>query len=403
MDNLFIARQPIYNQKNAVMGYELLYRSNSDNHAVFTDGDQASCETILNTFMHIGIDSLTGSSLAFINLPREFIVNDSLTPMFNEQAVLEVLEDVEPDEVVINGIKRLKSEGYKIALDDFIYRDELIPFIELADFIKIDVLSLDRAAVEQQLKLLSPYKTLLVAEKVETLELYEFCRNLNFDYFQGFFFCQPEMLKQKALPSNKLVTLNLINRLQNPEITSEELEQILVQDITLSYKLLRYINSASFSLRREVDSIKDAIVLLGLNNLKDWITLIMMSKVIESKPTELIVIGMIRGKMCELLAERNHPEIKHQMFIIGLFSVLDALMDQPMIDLLDTVTLSTEVKFALLDKAGIHGDIYNNALLYEKCNWQELSKAKINSVEYIQSYLTAVHWADQSLKALLND
>ena len=402
MDQLFVARQPIYDREKAVMGYELLYRNNEINEARFSDENKASCETILNSFIHIGIDNIVGSALAFINLPREFVVNHSLTPMFKEQSVLEILEDIEPDQAVITGISNLKSAGYKIALDDFLYSDAFIPFVELADFIKIDVNLMSKGEIKQQFNYLKPYSARIIAEKVETHEIYHFCKSLGFDYFQGFFFCHPEMLTQKSLPSNKVVILNMLSRLQDPKITSDELEQILIQDITLSYKLLRYINSASFSLRREVDSIKDAIILIGIENLKDWVSLIMMSRVIESKPTELMVTGMIRGKMCELIAQNRHPDISHQMFIIGLFSVLDALMDQPLIDLLDTVILSTPVKLALLDKSGVQGEIYKHVLQYEKSSWDELLAAKIDTEEYIHSYLKAVLWADQSMSALLD-
>ena len=401
MDHLYIARQPIYDLKKAVMGYELLYRSNAVNQANIIDADQASCETILNSFMHIGIDNIVGSALAFINLPREFVVNDNLTPMFRDQSVLEILEYVKPDDEVIEGLKRLKSEGYRIALDDFVFRKKLIPFVELADFIKIDVRTLTKTEIEKQVALLKPYNVKLIAEKVETHEAYQDCFDLGFEYFQGFFFCYPVMLTRKSLPSNKLVILNIINKLHEPDIGSDELEKILVQDIALSYKLLRYINSAAFALRREVDSIKEAIILLGMDNLKNWVTLIMMSRIIESKPAELIVTGMIRGKMCELLAENKHPEIKHQMFIIGLFSVLDALMDQPLIELLDNVILSTPIKLALLDKSGTQGEIYQHVLQYEKCNWDELNTLNVNTDEYTQSYLKAVNWADQSMEALL--
>lgn len=403
MDQLFIARQPICDRNKDVMAYELLYRNNAINEANFIDDDQASCETIINACMHIGLENLVGSAQAFINLPREFIVNEKLTPMFEQQIVLEILEDIQPDDEVINGIKRLKSEGYKIALDDFIYRDDLIPLLELADYIKFDTIIMTSAELEQQFNLLKSYPAKLLAEKVETHEMYQFCYDLGFDYFQGFFFFYPILLKQKSLPSNKLVILNIINKLQNPDIDADKLETILVQDIALTYKLLRYINCAAFALRREVDSIKDAIILLGINNLKNWVSLIMMSKIVEDKPTELIVIGMIRGKMCELLAEKYHPEIKHQMFVIGLFSVIDALMDQPLVDLLDTVTLSDPIRLALLDKAGVQGEIYQRVLQYEKCNWDELTESGVDANEFIQTYLTAVHWADQSMKSLLGD
>lgn len=400
MDHSYIARQPIYDLNKSVIGYELLYRSNAINMANINDADQATCETILNTFMHIGIDNIVGSALAFINLPREFVINDKLTPVLREQSVLEIHESIQPDKEVIKGLKRLKSEGCQIALDDFVFRNEFIPFIELADYIKIDVRTLMKTQIEHQVTLLKPYNVKIIADKVETHDAYQDCIDIGFEYFQGFFFCHPVMLTRKTLPSNKLVIINLINKLHNPDTDSGELEKILAQDIALSYKLLRYINSAAFALRREVESIKEAIILLGMDNLKNWLSLILMSRIVDSKPTELITTGMIRGKMCELLAENEHPEIKHQMFIIGLFSVLDALMDQPLIDLLDNVTLSTSIKLALLDKTGIQGEIYQHVLQYEKCNWDELNNSNVNVDEYTQSYLNVVNWADQSINAL---
>ena len=187
MDHLYIARQPIYDLNKAVMGYELLYRTSAANQANVIDADQASCETILNSFMNIGIDNIVGSALAFINLPREFVINDCLTPMLSDQSVLEILEYVQPDQDVINGLKRLKSEGYRIALDDFVFHNELIPFIELADFIKIDVRTLTKTDLERQVDLLKPYNVKLIAEKVETHQAYQDCLDLGFGYFQGFF------------------------------------------------------------------------------------------------------------------------------------------------------------------------------------------------------------------------
>lgn len=401
MEELFIARQPIYDAQLGVIGYELLYRSGDMDRAVFDDGNLASCETIMNTFMHIGVDTLVGSNLAFINLPTQFITNPALTPMLREQSVLEILEDVEPTEQVIQGIQRLKSEGYKIALDDFEYDDKYIPFLQLADFIKLDVNTRSEDELAQQLQIVSPYNAKLVAEKVETQELYNICKQLGFEYFQGFFFCHPQLVRHKHTPANKLVVLNLLSKVQNPDLDFDEFESILAQDVTLAYKLMRYINSAAFPFRREVDSIKDAIVLLGIKNMKDWVTLIMMSKIIENKPDELIVTAMIRGKMCELLAEKYQPDIKHQMFIVGLFSVLDALMDMPMSDLLDSITLSAPVKLALLDKTGRHGEIYQQVFFYEHSSWDELNSEGFDQHDLMMHYLEAVNWADTHIQALL--
>lgn len=400
MENLFIARQPIYDKQLKVIGYELLYRNGDVDQAVFDDGDQASCETILNTFMHIGIDNIAGSALAFINLPAEFVINESLTPMFREQTVLEILEDVQPTEAVIAGLRQLKSQGYRIALDDFSYNESLVPLLELADFVKVDVIDNDEQQLRQLLQVLERYPVKVIAEKVETQEIYSLCENLGFRYYQGFFFCKPQLVKQKHVPANRAVVLNLLNKLQDSDLDYEELETILAQDVTLSYKLLRYINSAMFSLRREIDSIRDAVVLLGLDNVRQWLSLILMSKMVESKPDELIVTALVRGKMCELLAARRYPHIRPQMFIIGLFSVLDALMDTPMIDLLDTVTLSSAIKMALLDRVGEHGEIYQMVLDYERCQWDRLLNGEVPVAELVDCYIEALEWADRSIHAL---
>lgn len=401
MENLYIARQPIYDRQLKVIGYELLYRDSDTDRAVFSDGDLASSQAILNSFLHIGIDNLTGSALVFINLPEGFITKEALTPMFREQCVLEVLENVEPTEEVIAGVKRLKELGFKIALDDFEYQDKFRPLMKLADFIKVDVLGKDKRQLTREVTFLRAMSVKLIAEKVETQEMKQLCEELGFDYFQGYFFCRPQTLTHRNVAANKAVVLNLIAKLQQDDTSLEEVERILAQDVALSYKLLRYINSAAFSLRREVESIKDAIILLGLDNVRNWLTLIVMTRLDKSKPRELIVVAMIRARMCELLAQDSHPEFSRQMFIIGLFSVLDALMDQPMIDLLDTVILSTPIKLALLEHAGPQGAVLNTVLAYERMDSQRLAESEFEPQVISSAYFEAVKWADQSLHMLI--
>jgi len=401
MENLYIARQPIYNKSFEVFGYELLYRNGAVNEAIIDDANQATCETILNAFMHIGIDSLVGSTLAFINLPKEFIINESLTPLFNSQSVLEILKDVEPTPEVIDGLKRLKKQGFKIALDDFVYRDSHQPLLELADIVKLNVIALSEELVREEYARVRQFEHIkILAEKVETQEMKELCLELGFDYFQGFFFCKPQLVKEKQVVSNKTVVLNLLNKIQSPDLDYDEFQTILYQDVALSYKLLRYINSATFSLRCEVDSIKDAVVLLGQDNIKKWLSLILMSRMGKDKPNELIVVALTRARMCELLAEELHPDIQPKIFIVGLFSVLDALMDTPMTDLLDTVILSSAIKFALLDHEGRHGEILDIVLAYEQFRFDELDNFTMINQKLRQYYLDSVEWADQSVKSL---
>lgn len=403
MNDIYIARQPIYDSSLEIIGYELLYRSSEVNAASFEDGDIASCETIVNSFIHIGIDNLVGTALAFVNLPSEFILNNSLIPMFHEQTVLEVLEDVEPTDDIISGLLSLKSKGYKIALDDFVYSEKLVPLIEIADFIKIDVLEYTQKELIKLIKKLrGKYTAKLIAEKVETKEIFDYCNELNFDFYQGYFFCYPQMVVEKNIPGNKMVVLTLICLIQDPNVEIEELEEILAQDVSLTYKLLRYINSAAFTLRREINSLKDAIVLLGLEAIKNWASLILMSNIFDDKPQQLLVTALIRAKMSELLSHHINPDLEKQAFICGLFSVLDALMDKPMVDLLDTVILSTQIKLALLDHEGELGIIISNCILYEKAQFELLSDDNSNTVYFNESYLAAVKWADVTIRELQN-
>lgn len=401
MDNLYLARQPIYDRHQTVMGYELLYRNSMINTANVQNDNQATLDTILNSFMHIGIENIVGSSLAFLNLPVDYVTNQTLTPMFKGQCVLEILESVPPTTQVISGLKYLKQQGYRIALDDFEYTPRHSAFLELADFVKLDVNEKSEQEIRGQLAQLAHHKVKVVAEKVETPDMHELCKQMDFDYFQGYFYCHPQIITQKHIPANKLVVLNLLAKLQNPAVELSDLESILSQDISLTFKLMRYINSATFSRRKEINSIKDAVVLLGLNNVRNWLSLILMSKVISNKPAELIVTAMVRGKMCELLAAKQAPEVASQMFITGLFTVIDALMDMPMADLLDTIILSTPIRLALLDKAGKHGDILQQVLLYEEGNWDELLKSSTCPDIYRNLYLESIRWADYTTAALV--
>ena len=401
MQDIFIARQPIYDSRLEVIGYELLFRASDTYFAEFTSGHEASARVIVNSFINIGIERLVGSSLAFINVPEQLVLNDALLPMFHEQTVLEVLEDIPPSPEVIAGLRRLKSRGFKIALDDFVYRPAYRPFLELADFVKIDIENMRPDAIAEQLAQLRSYPAMLVAEKVETEDMYVLCKAQGFRYFQGYFFCRPRTLTERTLPPNEAVVLALLQQLNDPALDASDLEKSLAVDVTLSYKLLRYVNSAAFSLRREIESLKDAIVLVGLNTIRNWATLILLGSINTGRPRELIKVAMIRARMCELLAEKQNPAIKPQMFIVGLLSVLDAIMEIPMANLLDHLALSAPIKFALLQQEGEHGALLQQTILYEQARWETLLGMGVDRESVVSAYLEAVRWADSGIDALL--
>lgn len=399
MDNIFIARQPIYDKSIQLVGYELLYRAGDSDKAEFSDGDLASSEVILNSFVNVGIDGLVGSAEAFINITEAFILNESLTPMFENQVVLEILENIKPTKEVITGVKRLKEQGFKFALDDFKYSSEYNELLALVDYVKLDVIQLSTTEVIEQIKHLENFNVSLVAEKVETPELFSFCKELDFDYFQGFHFCKPQLVKKKHIPANKLVVMDVFKKLENPDFDFDELEKSVAQDAVLTFKLLRYVNSAAFAQRKEIESIREALILVGGATVKKWAMLILMTQMAEGKPQALLVTALVRARMCELVAI-SEGKGNEQMFMIGLLSLLDALMDMDMIDLLDELTLSASIKYALLDYEGENGARLKNVILYEKGKWNDLLQYDVDAEQYSACYVDAVKWADSTIHSL---
>ena len=399
MENIFVARQPIYDRNNQLIGYELLYRAGDTDVAEFDCGKLASSQLILNSFMDIGFDGLAGSNLAFINITEDFILDEALTPMFEKQTVLEVLEDIKPSKKIVEGVKRLKGKGYKIALDDFKYSPEYDELLLLADFIKLDVIDLTAEKIVRELEYLKKFDVKIIAEKVETAEMYRFCKELEFDFFQGFHFCKPQLVKHKSIPSNKLVVMNLLKQLNDPDFKFSQIEKALAPDARLTFKLLRYVNSAAFALRKEIDSIKEALVLVGGETIKKWATLILMMQLTEGKPQALLVTALVRARMCELLEEDSGLS-NGKMFTVGLLSLIDALMDMPLVELLDELTLSTSVKLALLDYEGENGELLLNVINYEQGKWNELVERGVDAKAYFSCYMEAVKWADSTIESL---
>ncbi|TCK17111.1 diguanylate phosphodiesterase [Thiogranum longum] len=402
MSEIFIGRQPIYDRQQGVYAYELLFRSAQQNVADITDGDKASSDVIVNTFMEIGLDNIVGDRLAFINLTRAFFVGETTISLPKDRVVLELLEDIEADEDVVAGVTRLRQQGYSIALDDFIYHESLQPLVELADIIKIDIMALDQDEIRAHVTQLRKYPLRLLAEKVETRDEFDFCMALGFDYFQGYFFAQPKIIRSQRLPNNRLAILELMSRLQNPDITPEELENLIARDITFSFKILRYVNSAAIALPRKIESIQQAVVILGLKTIRSWVTLLAMSQ-IDDKPTELIVIAMIRAKMAENMARARNETNIDAYFTVGLFSALDALMDNSMEEILTQLPLADHIRDALLHRRGNHGKTLGCVLAYERGDWENIHCEVLKAPEIRDAYLSAVRWANETCQTLVND
>lgn len=390
MQDVFVGRQPIYNTKLDVVAYELLFRSGTDNKANIIDDDQATGQVLLNTLVEIGLDNLVGERLAFINCTRKFILDQDNLSFDKDRIVIEVLETIEPDDEIVEALQRVAEAGYKVVLDDFIYEEKYRRFVEIAETVKLDVSTLDRERLTENVQILRNYGIKqLLAEKVETIDEFEFCKELGFDLFQGYFLSRPKIVKGKSIPSNRIAAMQLLAKLQDPEVGYEELEKIVSRDVALSYKVLHYINSASIGQRKKIESLRQAIAMLGLHRLKTMATLITMAG-INDKVQAVMNNALTRARMCELLASDLKRVDGETFYVVGLFSSLDVLMDNTMEEVLKTLPLTDDVKGALLHREGAMGEALRCAIAYEQNEWDNVHCLGIDPATIHQAYLQAV-------------
>lgn len=397
---VFVARQPIFDQWQRVIGYELLFRSGEQNFFTHTDGDQASRSVISHTLHVFGLEELTQGRRAFINFTRSLLVQQLATLLPPDKLVVEILETVEPDDEVVGACKALKQAGYALALDDFMFRPGYEPLTSLADIIKVDFLTNKGKQRQAFPKRFLPRGIRLVAERVETREDFNEGIALGYDYFQGYFFCKPELVAREDVPGYKLNYLRFLREVNQPDVDFDRLEQLIKRDVSLSVKLLRYINSAWFGLSHKVSSIRHALVLLGLKGLKQWASLVAVASIGYDKPMELVVTCLLRARFCELLASFS-PSIGREadLFLVGLFSALDALVGRPLEELLNEVAVPDEVRDALLGSSNHLNEVYRLVLAYERGDWEAVT-ALAQSLSLDENllpelYKQSVQWVNQ--------
>ena len=393
--NTFVGRQPLFDTQLSVVGYEILFRGGAvPNRAVIDNENQATSRVILNTFTDIDLEQILGGKQALINLTRDLILEGVPALLPPERVVVEVVETTQVDERLKTALKRLRSQGYTIALDDWEAFSKLQPLLSLADIVKIDIQAFDPKRLVAEVGWLKSYGVQLVAEKVETYAELRRCRELKFDYFQGFFLSRPEILRRTAVPPNQMETLQLISHMQDPDVAIEDLAAIIRRDVALSYKLLRVVNSAYYSLPRNVDSIKDAIVLLGTRQIGSWVSLINLAK-IARKPRELTITALVRARMCELVAEVSGRYDGDAFYTVGLFSVLDALLDVSLDVALDALPLSPEVREAVADYSGVMGKTLRGVIAYEQGDWDNAECPGVSDAQLAAIFRDAVVSSDE--------
>ncbi|KPK94980.1 MAG: hypothetical protein AMJ94_00605 [Deltaproteobacteria bacterium SM23_61] len=392
----FIARQPIFDARRNVYGYELFFRSGLENVFRHSDPDQATSKVMVDSFFLFNLNDLTGGKRAFINVPREILLKEYMFFLPREQVVVELLETVEPDAEVLQACQKLKHAGYLIAMDDFVYEPRYEPLLEFTDFVKVDFLATPEEARKSLLQKISPLRVRLVAEKVETLEMFQHGIESGYSFFQGYFFSKPAILVAKDIPTFKANYFQLLKEIHTVGTDLNKLDEIIRRDVALTYKLLRYINSAFFGLPHKIKSVKQALVLLGEKTIKNWISFVALASMAVDKPEELLVLTIVRARFCEMLAPYfNLADRKDDSFLMGLFSLIDAFLDRPLSQILAEIPIDDPIKLALLGEPSRLGEIYKYTLSYEKAAWGDLQKPIVTPDEDITPlslYLEALKW-----------
>ena len=396
----FIARQPIFDKTGKVYAYELLFRSGLHNYFDAADQDQAAASVIANSSLLFGLEEMTGGAKAFINCTRKVLVKDFFSVLPKEQAVVEVLENVVPDEAIIDACRRLKKQGYILALDDFVYHKNYEPLLEMADIIKVDFLLSDLKEQKQLAEMFIPRGIRMLAEKVETNEVYEQAKQMGYQLFQGYFFAKPVIISRKDIPTNKIQFLRILKDVHAEEVDFQALAKTIQSEVSLSYKLLKLINSAAFSLRHKVTNITQALSLLGIREIRSWVSLISISAMADDKPPELVVTSLMRAKLCDALAEPCRMiGRRSDLFLMGLFSLLDVIMSRPIKEILQEITVEEDIRDALIGEPGKLHSLLELIVAIEQGNWDRVTTLAealgIPEKPLSQAYMDSVKWAQE--------
>ncbi len=398
-DQAFIGRQPIMDLKQHIIGYELFFRHSEDAHsAVFEDDFKACSNVLVNTVGEMDMQWLLGDKLAFINVNEEMLKSELLELMPPKRTVLEILKSITPSDEVVERCQTLRSQGYRIALDNPHLSEGPEHLLPCADFVKIDIQSVNLAELAKIFMRFNAPSIKMIAEKVEIEKQFEACKSAGFQLFQGFYFARPETFTATVINPSFDSVLNILNKVSQ-DADNEVIEAGFKRDAALSFKLLRYINSVGFGLSCEVQSINHALSILGTNQLYRWLTLLMVTAGENSTPPALMKTSITRGRLTELLGEGYFDKKdRDNLFIVGVFSLLDAILKMPIDQVLEKIQLPEPVVEALLNREGVYGPFLqlteacedaDSARILELAELLQLDSSKVN-----KCHLSALAWAE---------
>lgn len=399
-DQVFIGRQPIVDAQQKIIGYELLFRSNAvDNVAQIEDDFSAGAQVLINTLSNMGTEWLMGDKLAFLNVTEAMLTSEFMELLPAKRIVLEIKGEITPTPALIERLQGLKELGFQFALHHEQINSDNEPLIQLASYVKIDLLKIpleQLGLVSANLKQLS---LKIIAEKVETLAAFKRCKECKLDFFQGYYFAHPEILTAKVINPAQAIVLEILNKVRN-NVDIAEIEKGFKRDVALSFKLLRYINSVGFGLSCEIQSIRHALSILGYQQLYRWLTLLIVTSNEGSTPPALMKTAITRGRLTELLGQDmvDRGE-RDNLFIVGIFSLLDAMLEMPMDQVLEKLTLPENIADALLNRDGIYGPFLALAVACESADMaliEELaSSLAIEPAKVNEAHLSALAWVEE--------
>lgn len=389
MLDFIIGRQQIFDRDLNIYGYELFFRGKDFDLTDEDEAAQATNQVVTDSLLELGLNNLVGAHKAFINFTTQNILEKTPLNLPKDRIVIEVLENVTVDSRIINNLKEFSRQGYTIALDNFVFSDELKPLIEFANIIKLDIW-MGEAQIRDAIEQLKSYNVRLLAEKVETREGYQYLRELGCDYFQGFFFNKPDAVAGKRLGVSQTAAIRLLAIINNPDVEFEELSKTISQDVSLSYKLLHYINSAFFALPNKIESIQRAIFYLGLKEVKRWANILTLAS-LSTKPEVTLQNALIRGKMCEELGKLIGEKADH-FFLVGILSSLGSILNIPLEEALQQLPLADDVIAAILYKQGPAGEALECVINYEHWNFSGMTFRNLSQELIGEAYIQSIKW-----------
>ncbi|HEY1711673.1 MAG TPA: HDOD domain-containing protein [Solirubrobacteraceae bacterium] len=398
MNEVLLARQPILDVDLTAVGYELLYREAGSDQANVRDDELATARVSLRAMTEIELERLVDARRAWINVSREFVLGGLAETIPPDRVVLELLEDQLVDDALIDALAKLRSGGYQVALDDFTLTPDIEPLLPKVDIVKLDLRALGAEGLTSLARDLSRHHLTLVAEKLEDHVDFEIALAAGCHLFQGYFFCRPEIIEGTLVPPNKLALLKLAADVQDPAVDLAALDRVISTDVALSYRLLRYINSAYFSLRQPVSTVMQAVAMLGIDNVRSWTTMMILAQ-IGGKPRELFITALVRARFCQLAGEgEGEGGPAPELFALGLFSVIDALTDRPMSTVVQSLPFPPEMRDALINRTG-RGRLLDCVAAMEEGEFRRARGLVPSAPEH---YLEALAWTNETARHLLD-